>query len=252
MDDLTIIPHGLVAVSQSLEAAIYDRLNPHPDVGVNLALVNDAMRREAKSAADAMRAQCEPATFATVKDWLAMLNNAVKNPMEREEFLDRCEAITIACGDLPHVVFTPATQREALRTFEFFPSVAQVHALLRPHGAPLTARRAALKAIGKMAAPEPTEPVDKGPEAQEHVAAVVASFMAERSWNAPGAKAEAKAKIRPAYLTGEQLAAARARMAGQDPNRPAGKPSQGGATGVGPMSDSGPEGGPAVQGSQVA
>ncbi len=90
------------------------------------------LRNEALSAMDRfgnLLGQVEP---DTVRRWLFPLNAAVRNPLSADDFNTRAAAIAVAVSDLPSCVFTAPSQREALATFQFFPSAADVRALLEP------------------------------------------------------------------------------------------------------------------------
>ena len=119
-------------------------------------------------------------------------------------------ALVTACGDMPAAVWTTATVAEGLRTFEWFPPPAKVHALLLPLAETIRRTRDGLRRIICQAAETASTPKqDKGPHAQEFVAGIDKAFAAERSWNAPGTKAETRTEARPSYPTPEQLAATR-------------------------------------------
>lgn len=84
-------------------------------------------------------AALQPATLGAVGDWVTRLRGGVRIHLDDRAFAARWSAILDACDGMPAGVWAPATRREALQRFDFFPSAAQIYDLLRPH-----ARRIAL------------------------------------------------------------------------------------------------------------
>lgn len=90
------------------------------------------LRTEALNAADRFANLLVAVEPDTVRRWLLPVNAAVRNPLSADDFNTRAAAIAVAVADLPACVFTASAQREALATFQFFPSGADVRALLEP------------------------------------------------------------------------------------------------------------------------
>ncbi len=120
----------------------------------------------------------------------------------------------LACGDLPRVCFSRDTLRDALRTFQWWQSVAEIDKLIRPVSLSLTRTLAGLRAIARQGAAAPSEG-GSGPsladEARDRILEAfppkfAAAMAAARS---PVEHARANIRPKPAYLSGEDLAGAR-------------------------------------------
>lgn len=166
--------------------------------------------RAAAYLAEADRAAA-PASPGAVAAWLAAVCGAVANPPTEDEYRVRAGAVAAACSDLPGWVFNAETATLAVRRFQWFPSAAEVYALL---GEATKAHRDTVRALRAIAAApppdEPGEPVDRAAAAE--VVAQLAGEMsarAEARESAAGGGAAAPApRARP--LPPEHLAAARA------------------------------------------
>jgi hypothetical protein len=199
-------------LSPRLLAAIDAVLDPHPDVAGQRVTVPMHTMAEAQNAVRTYERVCQAATLQAFYIWLLPINASVRNPQEREkDFPAKAAVIATACSDIPSVVLTPATQREAMRTFQFFPSAADVYALLRPHAAPLHATRRALATITS------DEPQASGkPESQAERDAIVAAFrsrMADVKGHRQGPVSMPDAPLPPPRaipLSPDDLAASRA------------------------------------------
>lgn len=119
------------------------------------ALPGHLRRRAALYVAEAEAAGA-PAGFDLVLAWLLPLAAAVRNPPSREDAATRAAAIVQACHDLPAWGFNGDTARTAVAKFDWWPSAAEVRALI--HEATREGRETveALRAIA--AAPEREEP----------------------------------------------------------------------------------------------
>ena len=191
--------------SPQLERALRDLANPHPDVGPIRSLPAH-IRAEAKMAADAMDDVLRAASEGEIVAWLKPISAAVRVPLSRDDFRIRAAAICVALQGIPHSVLTPATQREAMQKFDYFPAASDVHTLLTEHASPLRARarllRQAVAADG--AVPDAPSMTD---QARMDLAAKLRGLSAELG---RGDDAEARPPVRPSYLSGEHLRRARA------------------------------------------
>lgn len=97
----------------------------------------------------AWEAACVPFTADQLRRWLAPMAGAVAIAPPPDEAAKWTAAFVFASGDLPGGVLTPAAQREALRTFKWWPSVAALDAFLRPKAKELWATRDALAQLAK-------------------------------------------------------------------------------------------------------
>jgi hypothetical protein len=153
---------------------------------------------EARAVLPAFRQACAPASRRVVGDWFFGINLAVGNPLAATDYDFRLVLIQDMCSDLPGCVFNAETRREALQTYTFVPTPAEVYKLLLPHGRTLRDRLRCLETIAAMgAAKSPIDP--EAAERQAERAAIVAMTQAERN-----ALVEALlAKSREAFLTME-------------------------------------------------
>lgn len=65
-----------------------------------------------------------------VEEFAEMLNAGVANPLPGVALQLRCVALVTACATVPALAWTSVAVRQALVTFTFFPSAAQLVALL--------------------------------------------------------------------------------------------------------------------------
>jgi hypothetical protein len=134
---------------------------------------------DAERIAAELRAMLErPADRQMMHDWLELLAASVNNPPASErEFSLRLAAVVMACGDLPAVCWGQDTLQAAVRTSKFWPSVAEIYALLKRRADQLQAELAAVEQIarandyGPTVVPgngESTAPYDPGPASPAH------------------------------------------------------------------------------------
>lgn len=119
----------------------------------------------------------------SVRDWLKVVNSAVRNPQPEAEFEARLAAIDFACRTLGPEAWNTATLGTAVRKFQFFPSAADVYELLAEHyrsSLPAHVRMGGSTPIGKAMErlAGPVEPRHT-PEEVEAVKQTVAELKAE-------------------------------------------------------------------------
>ncbi|WP_338332012.1 hypothetical protein [Acetobacter sp. LMG 32666] len=78
----------------------------------------------------ALRPLPEPELACMVEEFAEMLNAGVVNPLPGVALQLRCVALVAACAGVPALAWSGATVRRALVAFTFFPSAAQLVALL--------------------------------------------------------------------------------------------------------------------------
>lgn len=133
------------------------------------------------------------------EEFLAPVAAAVRNPPIERDFIARIGVCKVALTDIPLSMLTPQLQREAVRKFEFWPSVAEIGTWL---GGMAMAARAERSAIA-YDAPQP--PRERTEEERAHAAAAARSFAADmQALNRP--RAAAPAATRP--VSDEHLLAA--------------------------------------------
>jgi len=158
---------------------------------------------EARAKLAEATALCRPADPKIIAAWCERLRALPKSPDDQSGTQKATMAIIFACGELPAAVWTTEALAEGLRRWKWWPSPAEVYALLEPIGTPFIRTRDTLRRIAQEAARTPPVPdalPDKSEAAQEHVRAVVGAFVAERKELA--SKAEGKPQtITPAYLS---------------------------------------------------
>jgi len=172
-------------LSPSLRATVDRAADPHPDVGIRGLALPRGSRGEAEQALARLGQLLTPAEPHRVTAWLTGVNKGVAAPLPGEELARRLPEFVAALRPLPADVFTAATRREAQIAFKFFPSIAEAHALLRAHAAPLIARRDGLRRlldIGEEASPRPLTQAERdaiGADMQQKLAARIAEMSAE-------------------------------------------------------------------------
>lgn len=159
------------------------------------------LRTEALNAADRFANLLVAVEPDTVRRWLLPVNAAVRNPLSADDFNTRAAAIAVAVADLPACVFTAPAQREALATFQFFPSGADVRALLEPQANEL---RRPLHALRRIVVQSDGEAGQRATKAQaDEGFARVKSAMAEAV--GPIECTQAKAPPKASHLSRETL-----------------------------------------------
>lgn len=179
--------------------------HPHPDAGAPKQFTA-AVKAEARAAADAMAPLCAPVTMEALREWIRPIGAAVRNPPSQEDFAAWGAALVIACDDFAIGAFTATTQREALQTFQFWPSVADICGIVGGRSIALRGKLSALRRIAD------GETLGAQPErSEEEAAAVRAKFIQLRA----DLKRDAQiaAPIKPSYGTPEQLAEGRRSLA---------------------------------------
>lgn len=78
----------------------------------------------------------EAALRTRLRDLTEIVNAGVANPLPGAALDVRCAALWVACAPLPALVWEGAVERDALRLFRFFPSVAELVAFLQGRSAP--------------------------------------------------------------------------------------------------------------------
>lgn len=140
-----------------------------------------AMISEARAVVHRFAAALRPPTRDALIAWARPINAAVRNPQGEQDFLIRVSAWAVMLADIPGACLTLESQRDALRLFQFWPSAADVFALLNPEAARLRRVVAALGAIAAPASPAPMQAPREPPTTEEltAVSALVAKLTAE-------------------------------------------------------------------------
>lgn len=172
-----VAAHQPPAMSPWLRDAMDRAMNPHPDVGADLAVAPEVRAEAARLVArfDAMLAP------ATLEDWhrfLKPLAYLPAAPSSREDMAKACGLMAFAMPELPAVLLTNARQSEALRRFTFWPKPAEMHEWLGPQARPLHAQRSAVVAVAQ-AGQQQQARAERTPEEIAAVRAKVQQFRAE-------------------------------------------------------------------------
>jgi len=120
----------------------------------------------------------QPNRFADFAAWAAFLkpvNMSVGQPLDRDMYAGRCQAIAFALTDVPMDLLTTWRQQEACRRFKFFPTPAEIHEWLAPD---LAARRETAERRQMLAAPASEQRAERTPEEIAAARAKVQEFMA--------------------------------------------------------------------------
>lgn len=104
------------------------------------------IHNQTRMALDALEPLLVPVTERHLREWLAPIPVGTRNPGKTpSELLGWVGAVCLACAGLPASLFNRATQAEALRTFQFFPSAADIYQLVAEDKAKLAARAMILR-----------------------------------------------------------------------------------------------------------
>lgn len=176
---------------------------------------------EARAVLATLAPTLAPASVALVRQWLLPIAASVRNPPGPAEAEARFLAVATACEDLPGVVFTKAAQRRGFQTWEFWPSAADVRAVVMECGKDALDRLAGLRRVASFKPRTPPQPdpelsaeerARQAPAVREIVAGIRAELSAPRpATPLPASGADMKPRpVAPAHLSGGALAAARA------------------------------------------
>lgn len=127
---LTLLPATpRPAMTRALAAAVEAIEKPHPDIPMRHAYPVEVIE-EAKSLVSVLRADCQPVDAERLAIWLAPIMAALPNPIAPDAIKPWLGAVNIAVSDMEGCLFNVETQRSALRTWRFWPSAADVYAVL--------------------------------------------------------------------------------------------------------------------------
>ena len=180
----------------------------------------DALVREA--AALLRSHDAPPATTRAIVAWLRPIVAAVRGgaPATESDLQVRAHAVAVACADLPAEVFTVAAATAGLRSWQWWPSAAEVRQVVEAEAAPWRARRRALAAVAASWVsdyPDGSEGHQAANvEQKKAISALVGSMRAEVAEREQAERdARAPLKARAYHLTPAQLADEYRRLAAQ-------------------------------------
>ena len=211
--DVAIRPGGGLAefkpptFSPPVERAVREYLDheAHGNLGrFGVPVLPEHLRQRAAAYVRQADEDSRPANLQAVTAWLTPIAGAVAQTPHADDFATRAAAIQMACQDLPGWFFNGTTALAAVRKFQWFPSAAEVRALLMAETAQHRATLRALRALGAVKAEEREE---LPAEARKALAPLIRARIAE--FEATVEQREAPKPIRATPLTGEALAAAR-------------------------------------------
>lgn len=105
----------------------------------------------ARTALEAIEPMMLPVSERRLREWLLPIPSSVRNGGRSKEDTTRwLGAVAIALEDVPGCLFNRESQVAALRTFEFFPSAADIYQVIADDRARLTRRVLALRHIAEM------------------------------------------------------------------------------------------------------
>lgn len=175
-------------------------------------VLTEAQRDEARAAAALYQVTMDPVTAGQVRDWLKPINAGVRNPQGPEDFAVRAAAIAMVCDGMPARLFGVETQRAMLAASQFFPSAADVAAVMQPRADKM---RRELEALQSLARERPPAPAPEGykrvPPTPEQMAANRATIAAMQAAVAPSKASAGVARfLSPAQLLAAHEASAAA------------------------------------------
>jgi len=123
-----IVPLGL------LETVVEQIINPHPDVGLPTDFP-ESLRSAANRWLDTTTVYFAPGSDDVLMTWLWPLADAVEPIPSEIEFRRRFDALRIVAAEIPGLVWTRETQRQAMLSFARFPSVSAIMSLVSTYAA---------------------------------------------------------------------------------------------------------------------
>lgn len=116
------------------------------------------LQEQARTALEAIEPMMVPVSERRLREWLlpipSSVRNGGRNPDETKRWLG---AVALAMADVPGCLFNRESQVAALRTFEFFPSAADIYQVIADDRARLTRRVLALRHIAEMPPSDETQ-----------------------------------------------------------------------------------------------
>lgn len=106
-----------------------------------------AMREAARNALQELEPFERPVTEQVLREWVAPIPLVVRNEKTPEALAGWFSGLLMAVERMPCGAFTRRSQRDAIQTFQFFPSVADICALLQPTVTEIRDRMRALRQI---------------------------------------------------------------------------------------------------------
>jgi hypothetical protein len=160
-------------LSEGLGRLLEAARQPHPDIGLGVFLP-EHLRPEATRTLARYEQLVTPAAPQRVFDWLAGVNARLAVQLALADVMARALVYTDTLRDIPEVCFDADTRHEAERKFQFFPSAAEVHEVLRPRSLALHAKQHALRRLINA----PAAQVPNAPPTQEERETILAGFRA--------------------------------------------------------------------------
>jgi hypothetical protein len=192
-------PAALAPVSDGLASAIYLAESDPDGVVSGRHTFPAQVVDEARAGLDLM-ASARPAGPREIYEWLTAVVDSVRNPPTREDAQKRAAHVSAACSDLPADLFTAAALKAGMRKWEFWPSVADVRAVVLETAPDWTARKRSLAAVAasRAASPRPDGGGRQEPTTDERaaVSAAMAAYLEEVKAGQADEKAE-RAPARP-------------------------------------------------------
>lgn len=208
MADATNLPAVQpLKLSQPLAEAIVPFHTPHPEAPPEAPPT--WMLAEIRAAHAKLGRALGPTEASTIARWIIPLASMVSRAPEGDNLRIRVQAMAQALTDLPICCWTAETQRQAARTFKWWPSVAEISDLVSPAAQPLRMQRAALQ---RMMFVKPTRgsPEARQEAPEERAAHAERNRLAVQALADELADKEAKARSRritPSHLSAAQRVA---------------------------------------------
>jgi hypothetical protein len=132
---------------------------------------------------------CQPVSPDVLAAWLTTLSLAIPRAPSAAALANQTGLIRDLCQDIPAGAWCRETLAEAVHTFkQWWPSIGELHELLKPHADRLTGTRYALRRIVAAADQRPVPKPERPPvdeQAMNEVRELLMAFQRERSFNSP-------------------------------------------------------------------
>lgn len=137
---------------------------------------SDAVIEEARALLANAGAITRPASADHIARWIEPLNVACRNPQSADDIDGWAEAVAFACQRIPASAFNPDNLRKLMAASQFFPSAADVLAIVQPEADRVHRKLAAARSIAQ---PPPEPAPAPAPADPARMLAMAAALKAE-------------------------------------------------------------------------
>jgi hypothetical protein len=201
------------AMPRVVQAAVEQYLAPEVHAGPRVRVLASDLRERMTREAEDIRARSEPASRSLIETWLLPLSMSVVNPPKEKDCIARAWGIAAVAGKIPAWAWNQNALSAAIRKFKFWPSIAELVALVEDLARPTLDAARAMEVLGA-AKDETHEPIKPRlpPTAEEkaYVQDLVRGLKAELAERAQAFTRDPERRRSWATLSHQQLETLRA------------------------------------------